>query len=288
MVLSNVENPESYKRISISEFNSLTRCTAQHDYLYRQGLKKLEQATYFSKGSYFHSLMEQYHRDPENFNLDAASTEAKIKLMEERESIVQEADALEINALMAKWVQDNPEPSVLLVEDEPAVELEFYADIGLRNIGGETVLLYGFIDAVLVNDGGNLVVVEHKTAGRAWSQVQLQQNYQAPIYAHVIETLLPGVDVDEVRFNFFYPKSTAVQSIYPTQEHKEALVQELQAGVWLRDTGSVVKSPLWGCNGCPVRSYCLLEMQGRDASVLVGTEFTIDEEKAARFAEGDE
>lgn len=291
IVLTNYEGDiSSTQRISLSEFNSLVRCTYQHDLLYRQGLSSIETPSYFSKGSYLHALMEKYHKAKgagQRFMLGEASTEALQEIREEREAEVLPEDKAEIDRAFTSWLTsvDPLDYIVLSIEGMSVVEQEFYADIGLKSLQGEPVLFHGIIDLVIVESAGATpIIVEHKTASRAWSQVQFQQNYQGPLYAAAFEACT-SIPIDQVRFNFFLPKSFNAQDQYLTREHKDALVRELQAGVWLRDSGSIVKSPLWGCGGCPVRSICLAESQGLDSSHIRETLFRVNEDRAARFVE---
>lgn len=281
MILTNVRDHESFPKISITEFNSLVRCTQQHDYLYNKKLRKISTSSYLTKGSYLHGLMERYIKDPEGFNLAKSTEEVKLELMQERGESVLEDDAASIDALFSAYVvKTKPHKVLTYIENEPLVEQEFYADIGLKDLEGNPVLFHGFIDAVVMEDN-RVVVMEHKTASRAWSEAQLQQNYQGPLYAHALETLT-GLTVDEVRFNFFYPKTFASRSIYPAPEHKASLVRELQAAVYLRGTGSIVRSPHWSCSSCPMQQYCILETQGMDATRLIGVTYRVDD------AEGEE
>lgn len=292
IVLTNYEGDISAtQRISLSEFNSLVRCTYQHELLYKQGLSSIETPSYFSKGSYLHALMEAYHKTKsagERFLLGEASAQALQSIREEREAEVLPEDKEEIDRAFTNWVVSANPASYSVLELEvgtPAVEQEFYADIGLKNLQGDTVLFHGVIDLVIEEDiAVTPIIVEHKTASRAWNQVQFQQNYQGPLYAVAFEACTDIV-VDQVRFNFFLPKGFNYQDQYLTQEHKDSLTRELQAGVWLRDSGSIVKAPLWGCNGCPVRSICLADMQGLDSERIKETQFRVNEDKVARFEE---
>ena len=59
--ISNIDNPETYPRISVTELRDLLRCTKKHDYAYRQGLKPLATPGYFGKGRYLHALMEAFY-----------------------------------------------------------------------------------------------------------------------------------------------------------------------------------------------------------------------------------
>lgn len=288
--LTNVKDvdPTTLEKISISEHKLLTHSTQDWYYSYVLGLSPKKTAAYFTKGSFLHEIMETYWLARYNnapFNLSEASTAARKSILTERQAIVSEPDRLEVESTLATWMkeQDTNGVKVAEVDGTPAVELEFYVDIGLRNMNGERVVIHGLIDLMTV-EGKKLVVQDWKTASRAWSQVQLQTDLQGPIYAEVVKELT-GVVAEEVRYNFFYPKGRfESKSIYPTDKHRAVLVQELQKGVWLRDSGSIVRNTHWSAAMSAYAPIAALEMQGIDASDLIEREYVVNDEKAERYA----
>ena len=295
--LSNVPDPVGMPKISVSELGSLLRCTKKHDYAYRQGLTLMSPPSYLPKGNYLHTLMERFllaHAVGREFDLDAESRAAQARLLQERGVTVLEPDRLEIDRLLDEWAKavDMLDIEVLSAETADgtptwAVELEFYVDVGWRSLESEPVLLHGILDgAVRQRSSGNVWVLEHKSAGRAWSLGQFQFAYQGPLMVHALQ-LLTGIEATGVQYNFFYPKRTEVKQVYTPADQRELLVAEIQQAVWLRDTGSVVRQPHWGCNDCWYKDICYAELVGTDGGHLRETKYVVDPAKVARFQEGE-
>ena len=294
-VLANVEgDPLSYQKISVSELNTLLRCTKKHDYAYRQGLSAVDVPTYLSKGSLLHKLMDRYqhHRywedDESTFNADEVSKSLQRELMEERGNTVLEPDRVEVVGVFESWREevnkDGGDWAPELYDGEPFIEREFYADLGWQSLDGEPVLLHGVVDLMTLEADDSRWIHEHKTAGRAWSSNQLQFAYQGVLYASAIETIT-GLRVDGIQYNFFLPKKFDIKQVYVDQTRADNLLAEVQQAIFLRDTGSIVRQPHWGCNDCWYRSLCFAELIGQDAEHVRSTQFTVDPDKVARFTE---
>lgn len=292
-MFTNVENPTSYQKISVSEMNTLLRCTRKHDYAYRQGLRPLAPPTYVSAGSYLHKLIETFLGKlvaGQPFDLEADSIAIQAAMLEERGTTVTEPDRLTTNVVFQAWLDEieaagiDLQSYVVRVEDgSPMLEREFLVDVGWRSLDGEPVLLHGVVDLVGQRDG-EWWINEHKRTGRAWSVSQLQFANQGPLYLAALRTLFPDQDFGGIQYNFFYPKSAEVKQIYITDEHMEVAWQEAQAAIHLRDTGSITRQPHWGCNDCWFRSVCSTELMGMDSSLVRETQFIVDEDKVSRFA----
>lgn len=279
-------DPTTLPRYSVSEHQLITSSMQDWYYSYVMGLKPKKTADYFTRGSYLHGLMERYwiaRHNNEPFVLEQAGVETRRELMEERQAVVGEVDRLQVESLIARWAkeQDPKAEAVAIIGGVPAIELEFYADIGLRTVDDEPVAFYGFIDLVTIADGV-LKIGEHKTASRAWSQTQLQLNLQGPVYAQAVEALT-GVTVEEVQFNFFYKDRFESKSIYPTAGNREALVEEMQKGVWLRDVGGIYRSFHWSSAMSPFANLNALELQGIDPTSFIEEHYEVDEDKKAAY-----
>lgn len=294
--LSNVEDPASYPRISVTELRDLLRCTKKHDYAYRQGLKPISTPGYFGKGRYLHAVMEALYlqlqsrvsgEDTPPTNGGALSTAALAAMALARESgdpsaIVAEPDRQEIDAVVASYLSELDTSDLV---DVPMVEQAFYADIGLVNADGVPVLLYGFIDAVVETAAGQFLV-EHKTAGRAWSQGQFIFDYQTRLYSRAVE-VITGVRPIGTLFNFFYPKRHETKLVYVTPEESDLLIEEVQRAVYLREEGRIVRQPHWGCNDCGFKNLCHQELIGADSTYTRENEYIVDQDKVDRFTQED-
>lgn len=288
-------DPTTYDRVSVSEIRELNRCTRKHLYGYRQGLRPAETPGYFTKGRYLHAVMASFLRGimvgevsrdvgyPARQALeDMSSTEdGKVPELPTQDVID------EVNASVAGYLKGVQLDKIKVL----AVEQEFYADIGLRNVRDEPVLLYGFVDAVVTDGGGATWIVEHKTASRAWSLGQFLFDYQTRLYAAAMRAIFAWQDdppnVEGAVFNFFYPKRNESKIIYSNPEEEARLIEEVQGVISLRDSGLITRQPHWGCNDCGFKAICHAELIGGDADYIRATQYTVDQDKVDRFSEED-
>jgi hypothetical protein len=251
-------------------------------YSYREGLIPSSTPDYLSKGSFYHSLIAEYLTNPQDLSVISANIQRQSLL--DKEPTVTEPDRIAaVNQVKDFFDSVGTPPSNATV----AVEQEFFVDIGLRNPQGTPVLLHGFIDAAIRDDSGNVWIVEHKTAARAWSAQQLEMAYQDVLYCKAWE-VLTGERPVGVQYNFFYPKRWEIKHKFIGEEQYDGVIQDVQASVTLRDTLTTYpREPLWGCGGCQFRNLCFTELIGGDATYIRQHEFVVDKERAARFVEGD-
>lgn len=289
---SNVPAPTTHQRVSVTEIRDLLRCTKKHDYAYRQGLRPATTPSYFGKGRYLHGLEEVRLRSYMNGNpITDVSTLGKQVLENMRakreegdpSATVGEPDRVEVNKIYADYLTQVDMTGVTV----KGVEVEFYADVGWRDSTDQPVLLYGFIDALLERDEQTWLI-EHKTAGRAWSQGQFAFDYQTRLYSAAIDALSNGTQLPVgTLFNFFYPKRWETKMVFVTPDESRRLLDEVQLAINLRDSGIIVRQPHWGCQDCSFRNLCHAELIGADSTTIRQHEFTVDADKVARFAEED-
>jgi hypothetical protein len=172
-------------------------------------------------------------------------------------------------------------------DDIIAVEEEFYVDLGLKKPDSSPVLLHGFIDAVVRDADGNLWLIEHKTAAKAWSAQQFQFAIQDVLYCAAWEKLT-GERPIGVQYNFFYPKRWEVRTKYVEDTQFASVLADVQASITLREIiETYPREPLWGCGGCSFRDLCYTELIGADGQFIRDQQFTVDTVKRDRFVEGD-
>jgi CRISPR/Cas system-associated exonuclease Cas4 (RecB family) len=291
-ILTNVENPESLSKISVSEAYTLMRCKKKHDYAYRQGLSLAQPPSYLGKGNYLHRLMRVWltlwaDGSPTS-NVEELSNRTLREIVEEGSPItVAESDRVEVNAVFGQFLRDvGPQMGGVAIL---AIEQPFYADLGWTEIGpdGQEVLvvLHGVFDAVLQDiSSGQVWIVEHKSTGRAWSASQLQFAHQGKLYADAWATI-KRQEITGIQYNFFYPKGYEIKQTFVSSEERELLRHEMQMIINQRSTSLLQREPHWGCNDCWFKDLCITELVGGDSDYLRRTKYVVDEEKVARFAE---
>ncbi len=133
-----------------------------------------------------------------------------------------------------------------------AVEQPFHCDVTDPD-SGEILQeqLVGFLDAV-VEDQGAVVVLEHKTAARAWSQDQLDYDLQVGLY-------LAATGAEKVRLQVMTKTKQAkllvhdlVRSVREQREAVQIVCRVLDA---IR-AGAFWPAPGWACKDCEYRVRC--------------------------------
>jgi hypothetical protein len=293
-MLTNVTNPESSSKISYSELTTLLRCSKRHAYAYRQGLISVRPPSYLSKGKLLHEAMATWL-----YEIQIGGDTPPLKLWAKAVNTFiangdippPDADIEQIRHQFLSFVKSADMTGIEVL----GVEEEFYVDLGWRitedtgtSITERPVLLHGIFDARLRDvDTGEAWVVEHKTAGRAWSESQFTFDFQGPLYIEAVEALTGERPVG-LQYSFFLPKTWNQQQRFVTPSESAGVLAEVQKALELRESGIVLRQPHWACADCSAyKSLCSTELLGGDSSHLRQNLYVVDEEKAARFAEVD-
>lgn len=281
MILSNVEDFHLYPKVSNSELYTINRCKKMWEYQYLQGLTPSSTPTYLSDGSFLHALMAEMYRNPDSIDTISKRVQG-VNIQEGVPSVSEETRTRFVEQLEA-YFGEFPLETVEVV----AVEQEFYANIGITDVYGSPVLVHGIVDAVVRADDGQLWLVEHKTASRAWSVQQFEFATQDVLYCIAWEALT-GERPAGVQYNFFYPKRWEIKYKFAGPEQDAAVLADVQASVSLRDTiAAYPREPLYGCGGCRFRDLCYTELVGGDSQYLRDTQYTVDQDRVDRFTEGE-
>jgi len=121
----------------------------------------------------------------------------------------------------------------------------------------EDLVLRGIIDLVEEDEDGTPIVVELKTAARRWSDLEVANDIQGPLYVRALQEL--GLDGGLVRFDLLLKtKVPALEKLFrPVTQH------QLDWTVGLaREVGSAIRAgafppcPSWMCGTCPFKSIC--------------------------------
>ncbi len=133
-----------------------------------------------------------------------------------------------------------------------SVESAFGMDV-TNPVTGEILeeQLVGYLDAV-VEDAGKLVVLEHKTAARAWSADQLEHDLQVSLYAAVT-----GADL--VRLQVLTKTRVARLLVHDLTRTEKAQVEAVSVVCQVLKAiraGAFWHSRGWQCKECEFRARC--------------------------------
>lgn len=271
------------QKLSVSEMQTLLRCTQKHEYAYRRGLTSIDTPSYLTKGSFLHMMMEHLllaSAQGQELDISVLSMEVQQQLIQERGATVTEPDRLGVVAQLKDYFAHMQNKGVGI----HAVEQEYLVDMPLPYEAEHHLYLHALIDVTQRDSSGQLWVVEHKTASRAWAMGQHQFDLQAPLYIRLVEAVY-GERPAGVLYNFFYPAKWEQKVLYYDDDHIDGVLDTTYRALLLRNSGIVLRQPHWGCNDCWFKDICFAEMVGQDASHLIGTKYQVDEDRAARFQE---
>jgi len=289
-IWTNVDAPETYPKVSVTELKSLLRCTRQHNYAYRQGLVPTVTPDYFTKGKFLHKLQEAFWTSLKDGGPLTADETIDVVLYQAKDSSDPLPDTETLSEVIAVFRAWHKETLPLSYEYEVlAVEQEFLIDIELSQTLSDSglqipVLLHGIIDLLVRDAEGNLWVVDHKTAGRAWSAGNFIFDFQSRLYARAVETYLLEAPAGAM-FQFFYPKRFETRLLHFDSVEIDGFVQEVQNALLLREDLSIIRQPHWGCNDCRFKALCHAELCGVDSEYVRHEQFTVDQDKVDRFTE---
>jgi uncharacterized protein YdbL (DUF1318 family) len=245
--------------VSVSQIKCYAMCAKKYEWRYVVGAEPEHKSPNLVLGSAVHEALATWYRrhqvgvvpDVEVVEQVFHDTLAKMAA-EGPEVLLDEGETLEdLDAAGLQLVRTFLANAVV-PERVLAVESPFHADV-VDPQTGEVLeeQLTGYLDAV-VQDGERTIVLEHKTAARAWSQDQLDFDLQVSLYQGV-------TGADAVRLQVLtktkVPKMLVHELVRTEREQQEAVgvvcqvLKAIRAGAFWPALG-------WSCKECEFRNRC--------------------------------
>ncbi len=251
--------PRSQLHCSVSQVRSFLGCPRRFEMRYILGAEPEHRSANLVLGSAVHEALAAYYRKygamrvPTAEEILAAFSDAfDEEAVKEPAILLDDGQTLgalkdEGARLVAAFLADVKPPDRVF-----SVESAFAMDVTSPETG--EILqeqLVGYLDAV-VEDAGKLVVLEHKTAARAWSADQLEYDLQVSLYQAVT-----GADL--VRLQVMTKTRVAKMLVHDLVRTDKAQVEAVEvvckvltairAGAFWRARG-------WQCKECEFRARC--------------------------------
>ena len=246
--------------VSVSQLKSFLLCPARHRFQYVLRAEPSHRPSALAFGSAIHEALAAFYRELAHAGtrLDAKELAMHFdavwdgELAREPEILFGDKESAEGlretgHAMLAAFGTDGYVPAEIV-----GIEVPFSIPIP-----GREEVLVGAFDLVGRDEDGRLVIVEHKTAARRWSDDQLQYDIQATAYTWAARELGLG-DVDVVFQVLLKTKKPAVET-YRVQRHEadilefvrviDGVMRAVEAGAWWPSRG-------WLCSSCSVARYC--------------------------------
>ena len=245
--------------VSVSQIRALQACGRRYQLRYVLGAKPEHRSANLVLGTAVHTGLAGFYQalkdgvvspDEEVIETSRLSLEEAMKqdppiLLEDGETLADLQTTAE--ALIRTFLA-----GVELPDEVLAVEVPFFMDI--IDVDSGVILeeqLTGYLDAV-VRFGDDIVVLEHKTAARAWSRDQLDFDLQVSLYQAV-------TDAARVRLQVLtktrVPKLLLHDLVRSEREQREAVVIVCRVLDAIR-AGAFWPAPGWACKSCEYRKQC--------------------------------
>ena len=251
--------PRSDLHVSVSQLKAYVMCPRKYELRYVRGAEAEHRSANLVLGSAVHEALAAYYAKYERgmkptagdvlAAFCAAFDEEAVKeppvLLDAGETLGQLKDS---GVALVRAFLDNVAPPERVL----GVERAFHVDV-VDPATGEVLeeQLVGYLDAV-VEDAGRLLVLEHKTAARAWSQDQLEHDVQVGLYQ-------AATGVDAVRLQVLTKTKAAKMLVHDlARNHRQQVeavevvchvLKAIRAGAFWRQRG-------WACKECEFRVRC--------------------------------
>ncbi len=251
--------PRAQLHCSVSQVRAYLSCPRRFEMRYLLGAEPEHRSANLVLGSAVHEALASYYAkyqrgiEPVADGVMAAFSDAfdeevakePAVLLDDGETLGQLKDS---GVALVRAFLDNVVPPERVL----AVESAFACDV-VDPLTGEVLeeQLIGYLDAV-VEDAGRLVVLEHKTAARAWSADQLEHDLQVSLYQ-------AATGADAVRLQVLTKTKVAKlllhELVRDERQQVEAVevvcqvLKAIRAAAFWRQRG-------WACRECEFRARC--------------------------------
>jgi len=245
--------------VSVSQVRTFLGCAKRYEYRYVLGAKPEHRSPNLVLGSAVHEALAAYYlalkaeQQPEGADVLAAyskafdhATSGELPMLLDEDETLADIKASGV-ALVQAFLAGVQRPDRVL-----AVEEAFSADI-IDPVTGEFLEegLTGYFDAI-VEIGNEIVILEHKTAARAWSQDQVDFDLQVSLYQAVI-------DADRVRLQVMTKTKVAKFLTYDVCRTQRQQVEAVTIVCRVLDAiraRAFWPNPGWACRDCEFRVRC--------------------------------
>jgi putative RecB family exonuclease len=266
-----LEDWKAELHISHSQISTYLNCSLKYYFSYVEGRLPEHRPAPLSFGSAMHAAIGRYYksikqtgkpeplpvledlfRDYWAFETEESGIPMAYKEGSNRESMLQDGIRL------VKTFYEGVKPMEVVAVEEP-LSAPLYDEQGHQT----DLRLIGIIDCIQRDEQGNLIVIDHKTANRAYTEEKVEQDLQMTNYSYLIcsnRLVSPKADTlhrfdvlvknkKEPRLEFYPTKRTAAQ-----RKRLAKVISRVLTGI---EAGVFFPSPSWMCSDCQYAQACV-------------------------------
>jgi putative RecB family exonuclease len=271
MIHSARENILSQLHISYSQIFTYLSCSLKYQFRYVLCRPQEKMGLALAFGSALHKALERYYRSHANGQTETLTTLQELfcevltgQLTDKKEIVVYsktipDADsAIEMGRAMLKIFHESIDlAGYRIVDVELPLSAKLYTDAGSPT----QINLVGYIDLLLEDPNGELLVVDHKTAARSKTQADVDADLQMTTYSYLLAAnryVFPTAAV-KGRFDVLRKLKTPKLEHYHTQRCPDdrkrlaKIATQVLAGIEAR---VFIPNRSWLCLDCEYARAC--------------------------------
>jgi len=257
--------------ISHSQIFTYLNCSLKYYFSYVEGRMPEHRPAAMLFGSAIHAAIARYYKgvlkkgkpeplslyqdlfhDHWNWETEDTGIPITYKDGQNKENMLSEGQ------LLLKTFYENAQPMEVFGVEEP------YSSVLYDEEGNPTDFkLIGIVDCIQRDKEGNLIIIDNKTANRAYSKDKIEQDLQMTVYSYLAAAtrLVPAKSETLHRFDVLLKlkKSPRMDRYYTTRSAADRkrlakIINEVLRGI---EAGVFFPNPSWMCSDCQYAQACV-------------------------------
>jgi len=256
--------------ISHSQIFTFLNCSLKYYFSYVEGRMPEHRPAAMLFGSAIHAAIARYYKgvlkkgkpeplslyqdlfhDHWNWETEDTGIPIAYKDGQNKEGMLNEGQ------LLVKTFYEGAKPMEVIGVEEP------YSSVLYDEEGNQTDFkLIGIVDCIQRNKDGNLIIIDNKTANRAYTQDKITQDLQMTVYSYLLcaNKLMPAKAETTHRFDVLLKVKEPRLDIYCTtrsasnRKRLAKIINQVLRGI---EAGVFFPNPSWMCSDCQYAQACV-------------------------------
>jgi len=263
---------KSELHISHSQIFTYLNCSLKYRFMYCEGRPPEHISVALPFGSAIHMSIERYYRSLKDKGIheplsileelfeDSLSYDLDDKFIPVlyKKTMPDKASALEMGKRLLKTFYESIDLTGMEIVD---VELPLSATLYTEDAQATELKLIGIIDLLLMDDKGQIIAVDHKTAANKYAKSSVDENLQLTAYSYLLAAnkfVFPTADV-HCRFDVLRKLKTPKLEHYDTirtSSHRKRFAKIANACLNGIENKVFIPNPSWLCSDCQYKTLC--------------------------------
>ena len=246
--------------LSYTQLSTYMKCPLQYRFAYSDCLPREQEPAALPFGSAIHCVLGDYYRALARRH--PLTEEQVLSIFEKEWGIASHTPLIAWNGTSAEKLMEQGKEMLraYLSSNQPqrVVSVEHLFSIPVT-VNGWSIDLIGSFDLVMEDEEGNLVIVDHKTASRRYSQSRIDEDLQFTVYSLAAEHEFPNGSDPLLRYDVLL-KTTKPDVVryhtIRTQTDRQRLIWTMDGILSGIQAEAFFPNPGYYCKGCMWERAC--------------------------------